>query len=79
MSLKLIDNSSIGYTTHFTFHISLFLQGLLKVQTGEVVTVYDEGHPRGLWRLGRVGGVQRRTNQDHSEANSTHLPIGSEV
>ena len=54
MSLKLIDNSSVVYTTHFTFHISLFLQGLLKVQTGEVVTVYDEGHPRGLWRLGRV-------------------------
>ena len=24
------------------------------LQTGEVVTVYDEGHPRGLWRLGRI-------------------------
>ena len=23
-------------------------------EVGEVVTVYDEGHPRGLWRLGRV-------------------------
>ena len=24
------------------------------LQTGEVMTVYDEGHPRGLWRLGRI-------------------------
>jgi len=24
------------------------------VERGEVVTAYDEGHPRGLWRLGRV-------------------------
>ena len=24
------------------------------LQKGEVVTVYDEGHPRGLWRLGRI-------------------------
>ena len=24
------------------------------LQTGEVVTVYDESHPRGLWRLGRI-------------------------
>ena len=24
------------------------------LQAGEVVTVYDEGHPRGLWRLGRI-------------------------
>ena len=24
------------------------------LQTGEVVTVYDEDHPRGLWRLGRI-------------------------
>ena len=24
------------------------------IQKGEVVTVYDENHPRGLWRLGRI-------------------------
>ncbi len=24
------------------------------LQVGEVVTVYDEGHPRGMWRLGRI-------------------------
>ena len=24
------------------------------LEKGEVVTVYDEGHPRGLWRLGRI-------------------------
>ena len=24
------------------------------IEKGEVVTVYDEGHPRGLWRLGRI-------------------------
>ena len=24
------------------------------VKEGEVVTVYDEGHPRGLWRLGKI-------------------------
>lgn len=24
------------------------------VSEGDVVTVYDEGHPRGLWRLGRI-------------------------
>ena len=27
------------------------------VTKGEVVTVYDEGHPRGLWRLGRIEDV----------------------
>ena len=26
----------------------------LPIKEGQVVTVYDEGHPRGLWRLGRV-------------------------
>ena len=24
------------------------------LKPGEVVTVYDEGHPRGMWRLGRI-------------------------
>ena len=24
------------------------------VQRGDIVTVYDEGHPRGLWRLGKI-------------------------
>ena len=27
------------------------------IKKGEVVTVYDEGHPRGLWRLGRIEDV----------------------
>lgn len=25
-----------------------------KIQKGEIVTVYDECHPRGMWRLGRI-------------------------
>ena len=24
------------------------------LKKGEIVTIYDEGHPRGLWRLGRI-------------------------
>ena len=24
------------------------------LRTGKVVMVYDEGHPRGIWRLGRI-------------------------
>ena len=27
------------------------------VQEGQVLTVYDEGQPRGLWRVGRIEGV----------------------
>lgn len=27
------------------------------VKEGQVVTIFDEGHPRGLWRLGRIEGV----------------------
>jgi hypothetical protein len=27
------------------------------VQEGQIVTVYDEGQPRGLWRVGRIVGV----------------------
>lgn len=29
------------------------------VKEGQVVTVYDEGHPRGMWRLGKIEGVTR--------------------
>lgn len=29
------------------------------VSEGDVVTVYDEGHPRGLWRLGKIEGLVR--------------------
>ena len=37
------------------FHHTQFERGIAHtVERGEVVTVYDEGHPRGLWRLGRV-------------------------
>ena len=31
-----------------------------KLKKGEVVTVYDEGHPRGLWRFGRIEDVTWR-------------------
>ena len=24
------------------------------LEKGEIVTIYDEGHPRGLWKLGRI-------------------------
>ena len=27
------------------------------IREGQVVTVYDEGQPRGLWRVGRIEGV----------------------
>lgn len=29
------------------------------VSEGDMVTVYDEGHPRGLWRLGKIEGLVR--------------------
>lgn len=29
------------------------------VKEGEIVTVYDDGHPRGLWRLGRIMDLVR--------------------
>ena len=29
------------------------------VKEGQIVTVYDEGHPRGLWRLGKIEGVMK--------------------
>ena len=32
------------------------------LEKGEVVTVYDEGHPRGLWRLGRIEDLIRSTD-----------------
>lgn len=37
------------------FHRSRVRGGVpYTLRKGEVVTVYDEGHPRGLWRLGRI-------------------------
>ena len=33
------------------------------LQKGEVVTIYDEGHPRGLWRLGRIIDFLPSTDQ----------------
>ena len=27
------------------------------IQEGQIVTVYDEGHPRGRWGLGKIEGV----------------------
>lgn len=29
------------------------------VNEGDIVTIYDEGHPRGLWRLGKVESLVR--------------------
>ena len=29
------------------------------IQVGDIVTVYDESHPRGLWRLGKVESLIR--------------------
>ena len=37
------------------FHRTRSKEGIAyTLERGEVVTVYDEGHPRGLWRLGRI-------------------------
>ena len=33
-----------------------------RLEKGEVVTVYDEGHPRGLWRLGKIEDVIQSTD-----------------
>ncbi len=33
--------------------------GSYAIREGEVVTVYDDGHPRGLWRLGRIESLVR--------------------
>lgn len=39
------------------FHRSQAKGGIAyTLERGEVVTMYDEGHPRGLWRLGRNRG-----------------------
>ena len=38
-------------------------KGITNIVTeGEIVTVYDEGHPRGLWRLGRILEVIKGTD-----------------
>ena len=53
---------------------------------GEVVTVYDEGHPRGLWRLGRIEdliegmdgrirGVYVRVISEKGRARVLHRPV----
>ena len=37
------------------FHRTRLKKGLeYTIEKGEVVIVYDEGHPRGMWRLGRI-------------------------
>ena len=37
------------------FHCTRLKKGLeYTLEKGEVVTVYDKGHPRGMWRLGRI-------------------------
>ena len=37
------------------FHRTRLEKGLeYTIEKGEVVIVYDEGHPRGMWRLGRI-------------------------
>ena len=40
---------------HRTYQTSKGVKDM--VQEGQVVTVYDEGQPRGLWRVGRIEGV----------------------
>ena len=37
------------------FHRTRPEKGLVyTLERGEIVTIYDEGHPRGMWRLGRI-------------------------
>ena len=45
---------------HRTHQISKGVKNV--VQEGQIVTVYDDGQPRGLWRVGRIEGV--KTNPD---------------
>ena len=40
---------------HHTHQISKGVKDV--VQEGQIVTVYDNGQPRGLWRVGRIEGV----------------------
>lgn len=45
------------------FHRTRLEKGLAyTLQKGEVVTVYDEGHPRGMWRLGRIDDLTKGTD-----------------
>ena len=56
------------------------------VRPGEVVTIYDENHPRGWWRLGRieclivgadgvVRGVRVRVASKEGHTKSLHRPL----
>ena len=56
------------------------------LEIGEIVTVYDENHPRGMWRLGRVEelikgvdgvarGVSVRTQSRKGQMKTLHRPV----
>ena len=56
------------------------------LQVGEIVTIYDENHPRGMWRLGRVEdlikgvdgvvrGVSVRTLSSKGQVRTLHRPV----
>lgn len=58
------------------FHRTHRVQGgvACDVRKGEVVTVYDEGHPRGLWRLGRVEDVMQGAD---GEVRGAYVKVSS--
>ena len=40
------------------YHRSREIRGsTYAVQRGDIVTIYDEGHPRSMWRLGKVEDI----------------------